>query len=503
MTTDPTPPTGRPEASDSAITGVPDSPDDATAPHAGTSGSTTTGRTGAGSARRSRRFIVGVAVIAAIGGALFGYDTGVISGALLFMSPHFGLSAVLEGVVTSSLLIGAAFGAVSGGRIADGVGRRTALLISAVVFIVGTLGSALAPTVPVLVVSRFVLGLAVGAASVVVPLYISEMAPAHIRGKLVTFNSLMIVSGQLLAYIVNALLADAGAWRWMLGLATIPAVLLGMGMLFLPDTPQWLVRQGRTREARTVLLRSRSVAQAETELARASQVRDDERHRGGWRDLREKWLRRVFFIGVGLAVVNQITGVNTIIYFAPKLLTQTGLGEVASIVSSIAIGVVSVLAALTGIMLMDRVGRRPLLIAGLSGVISCLVLLGLVFLLPTGIFGVSMLALVIMVAYMAFQQSSVATVTWLMISELFPMRIRGFAMGVAVFVLWIANFVVALVFPPMVEVLGASATFWLFALLSLAALVFSASIVPETKGRTLERLADELHDRYSGPSRAA
>ena len=448
--------------------------------------------------RKAKRFVLSVAVISALGGALFGYDTGVISGALLFMTPHFGLSPFMEGLVTSALLLGAAAGALAGGRIADRVGRRPALLGAAVVFIVATLGCALAPSVPVLVVSRVVLGLAVGAASVVVPLYISEIAPADVRGSLVTFNGLMIVTGQLLAYVVNALLADAGAWRWMLGLAVIPAVLLGAGMLFLPDTPRWFAGQQRFAEARAVLHRGRTREEAERELAQIVEVGEQEAAaKGGWRDLREPWLRKLFVIGIGLAVVQQITGVNTIIYFAPSLLTDTGLGEVASIVATISIGVISVLAAAVGLLLMDRVGRRPLLLTGQAGVTACLVLLALAFLLPTGASWVSYLILGLMVVYMAFQQSSVSTVTWLMITELFPLRIRGFAMGIAVLVLWLANFVVALVFPPMVAALGGSATFWVFAVLNVGSLVFSARLVPETKGRSLEQLEADMRQRYS------
>jgi len=449
--------------------------------------------------RKAKRFILLVAVISALGGALFGYDTGVISGALLYMGPHFGLSPFMEGVVTSALLLGAAAGALGGGRVADRLGRRATLLIAAVVFIVATLGCALAPTVAVLVLSRVVLGLAVGAASVVVPLYISEMAPAEARGALVTFNQLMIVTGQLGAYVVNALLAEAGAWRWMLGLATIPAVLLGVGMLFLPDTPRWFAGRQRFDEARAVLHRGRSGEEAERELAQILELREQEaaERAGSWRDLREPWVLRLFTIGIGLAVIQQITGVNTIIYFAPKLLTQTGLGDVASIVATISIGVISVLASAAGLVLMDRAGRRPLLLGGQLGVTSCLVLLGFAFLLPAGAHWVSYLTLAIMVLYMAFQQSSVSTVTWLMITELFPRKIRGFAMGLAVLVLWLTNFLVALVFPPMVAALGGSATFWVFAALGVAALTFSWRMVPETKGRSLEQLEADMRARHA------
>ena len=452
-------------------------------------------REGAGGAGRFARL---VAIVSALGGALFGYDTGVISGALLYITKQFALTPFLEGLVTSALLIGAAFGAVGGGRVADRFGRRGTLVAAAAVFVVATLGCALAGSLAVLVLSRLVLGLAVGAASVIVPVYISEMAPAHVRGRLVTVNQVMIVGGQLLAYLVNAALAPSAAWRWMLGLAIVPAVLLGAGMLFLPDTPRWYVSKQRLDEARAVLARSRRGSDAEAEIAGIERTRQQESaHRGGWRHLTEPWLRRIFAIGVGLAVIQQITGVNTIIYFAPTLLHQSGLGEVASIVATIAVGVISVLAALVGLVLMDRAGRRTLLNWGLAGVTGCLVLLGISYLLPTATW-VSYLTLAIMVVYMAFQQSSVSTVTWLMLSEMFPLKIRGFAVGVTVFLLWITNFLVALVFPPMVSAFGPTATFWTFAVLGAGALVFSVRMVPETRSRSLEELEADMHARYAG-----
>lgn len=458
-------------------------------------------RTSSSELSAARRFVVLVALVSALGGALFGYDTGVISGALLFITDQFGLTPVMEGVVTSALLIGAALGAVAGGRAADRIGRRSMLILSAIVFIAATLGCALTPSVPVLVLSRFVLGTAVGAASVIVPLYISEMAPARVRGKLVTFNALMIVTGQLMAYLVNAALAESGAWRWMLGLATVPAVLLWVGMLFLPDSPRWYVGKERFAEALAVLERSRPSAEARTELDSITELRRREAaERGGWKDLRETWLKRLFLTGVGLAIFQQVTGVNTIVYFAPKLLTRTGLGEVASIVASVSIGVVSVLAATVGLLLMDRVGRRPMLLAGNASVSACLVLLGLVSFLPSESLATSYLTLGLMVVYMACFQSTVNTVTWLMISEMFPLRIRGFAMGAAVFVLWMANFAVALVFSPMVASIGAGWTFWVFAVFGACAVVFTHRMIPETRGRSLEELESEMHARYSGAS---
>ncbi|KUL46878.1 MFS transporter [Streptomyces sp. NRRL F-4489] len=449
--------------------------------------------------RGARRFIVAIAAIAALGGALFGYDTGVVSGALPFMERHFGLSSLGEGVITSALLIGAAFGSLAGGRMADALGRRASLLWAGAVFTAGAVGVALAPTVPVMTAARFVLGLAVGSASVITPLYLSEIAPPHLRGRLVSFNSLMIVSGQLLAYLVNAVLAHWAAWRWMLGLAALPAVALFLGVLFLPDTPRWYVGRGRPDEAAAVLRRTLPAGDVPGELSRIARARalEDTARRGAWRDLRRPWVRRLLLVGIGLAVVQQITGVNAVIYFAPKILATTGLGTDAAITATIAVGAVSVLATGVGMSLIDRVGRRPLLQWGLTGMAVSLVVLGAAFHLPHSP-GVSYLVLALMVLYMGFMQATLNTGVWLLLAEMFPLTVRGLAMGAAVFVMWLVNFGVALGFPVLLDAAGAGATFWLFAAMCVLSLLFCRRYAPETKGLALEDLEQELRRAGGG-----
>ncbi|MGI5468846.1 sugar porter family MFS transporter [Streptomyces sp. CA-132043] len=444
-------------------------------------------------ASRAKRFIVGIAAIAAIGGALFGYDTGVVSGALPFMEEHFGLTALGEGVITSALLIGAAFGSLAGGRMSDRLGRRNSLLWSGAVFIAGAIAVALAPSVPFMVAARFVLGLAVGSASVVTPLYLSEIAPPHIRGRLVSFNSLMIVSGQLLAYLINAVLAHWEAWRWMLGLAALPAVALFVGLFFLPDTPRWYMSKGRTGEASAVLRRTLPAAEVDGELARIEQARalETSAQRGAWQELRTPWVRRLLLVGIGLSIVQQITGVNAVIYFAPKILLTTGLGTNAAITATIAVGAISVVATAIGMSLIDRVGRRPMLIWGLTGMTVSLALLGASFHLPRSA-GVSFLVLGLMVVYMAFMQATLNTGVWLLLAEMFPLKVRGLAMGAAVFVMWMVNFAVALLFPVLLDAAGAAVTFWLFGVACVLSLVFCKRYAPETKGMALEDLEHEL-----------
>nr|WSZ12902.1 sugar porter family MFS transporter [Streptomyces canus] len=452
----------------------------------------------------SRRLRV-VTIIATFGGLLFGYDTGVINGALPYMTDDLGLTAVTEGMVTSSLLLGAALGAVIGGRLSDARGRRRTILALAVLFFVGALGCTLAPTTAVMVITRFVLGLAVGGASVTVPVYLAEVSPAERRGALVTRNELMIVSGQLLAFTSNAIIARAGGesggvWRWMLVIATVPAVVLWFGMLVMPESPRWLASQARFSEALEVLKQVRSRQRAEAELAEVSAlaVKEEEQRLGGWQDMKSTpWIRKLMFVGFGIAIVQQITGVNTIMYYGTQILTDAGFAADSALTANIANGVISVLATFLGIWLLGRVPRRPMLMTGQAGTTTALLLIGVLSLvLPPGD-GRAYAVLAMTVTFLAFQQGAISPVTWLMLSEIFPMRMRGFGMGVAAVVLWLTNFVIGLVFPSLVSGIGISNTFFLFVVAGVFSIVFVKRCVPETKGRTLETLEAELRARFS------
>ncbi|GAA2606430.1 myo-inositol transporter IolT [Streptomyces roseoviolaceus] len=446
-----------------------------------------------------------ITIIATFGGLLFGYDTGVINGALPYMTDDLGLTPVTEGMVTSSLLLGAALGAVTGGRLSDARGRRRNILLLAVLFFVGALGCTLAPTTAVMIVARFVLGLAVGGASVTVPVYLAEVSPAERRGALVTRNELMIVSGQLLAFTSNAIIArlggeSGGVWRWMLVIATLPAVVLWFGMLVMPESPRWLASQSRFGEALEVLKQVRSRARAEAELKEVSAlaVKDEREKLGGWQDIKSTpWVRKLMFVGFGIAIVQQITGVNTIMYYGTQILTDAGFAADSALTANIANGVISVLATFVGIWLLGRVNRRPMLMTGQLGTTVALLLIGVFSLvLPSGdprAFAV----LAMTVTFLAFQQGAISPVTWLMLSEIFPMRMRGFGMGVAAVVLWLTNFVIGLVFPSLVSGIGISNTFFLFVVAGLLSLTFVKLYVPETKGRTLETLEAELRARFS------
>ncbi len=452
-----------------------------------------------------KRFLTRITIISTLGGLLFGYDTGVISGALLYMREDLHLTSFWEGFVVSSLLFAAAFGALMGGRIADRLGRKRSLMTCAVLFLFGALGSATAPSLVPMVLARVVLGLAVGAASATVPLFLAEMAPAHRRGRIVTINELMIVSGQMLAFIVNAGLdrwySGPSVWRWMLAVAAIPAVLLFVGMLTLPDSPRWYALKGRLAEARRVLELTRPPQEvaAEYDIVVGHAERDRSEDKGAaLRDLRSYvWMRRILFVGIGLAIVQQATGINTAIYYAPTILESTGLGTSASLVATVAVGVISVTMTLVGIVLLGFMNRRPLLIAGFTGVAGSQAALALCFALPESTLR-SYLVLTFMVSFVGFVQCFIGIGVWLLLSEIFPMAIRGFAMGIAVFVLWIVNATISLVFPLLVGALGATGTFGIFVLINLASIVFVSRFVPETRGRTLEELEDDFREHTAG-----
>jgi MFS transporter, SP family, major inositol transporter len=460
----------------------------------------------------ANRYVKIVAGVATLGALLFGYDTGVMSGALPFMSlgPQeggLGLTPLTEGIVTSALVFGAAFGAIGGGRLADRFGRTRTIATLAVLFFIGALGAALAPSVGIMIAFRVVLGLAVGGASATVPMFIAEMAAVEHRGRLVTRNELMIVSGQLLAYTTNAALANfwpgAHVWRYMLGIATIPAVMLWIGILKMPESPRWLASKGRFDEALAVLTLVREKTVAKNELGEIKDLITSEADlpKSGWRDVQVPWVRRIVLIGIVLGVTVQLTGVNTIMTFAPTILMSTGLGTTAALTATIANGVASVLATLYGMHLMSKYGRRPMWITGQSGLVASLFLLGFAFLLPESTFR-SYLVLALMLVFLFFMQTMVGTMFWLVMSEMFPLRMRGFAMGVAIFAQWISNGVVVLTFPTLISTLGGT-SFFFFAVINVGTVLFLVKFLPETRGRSLEAIEEMLRNHPTDSTKSA
>jgi sugar porter (SP) family MFS transporter len=436
--------------------------------------------------------------MAALNGLLFGFDTGIISGAFLFIDETFTLSPLIEGVVVSGAMAGAAFGAAIGGKLADRFGRRRLIFIGAVVFFVGSLTMAVAPTVPVLVAGRLIDGVAIGFASIVGPLYISEIAPPRIRGALTSLNQLMVTVGILSSYFVNYAFAGSGSWRYMLGAGMIPAVVLAVGILRMPESPRWLVEHGREEQARAILQQTRSGG-VEEELDEISET--VEKQTGtGFRDLLQSWLRPALVVGLGLAVFQQITGINAVLYYAPTILSSTGFGSATSILATVGIGVINVVMTIVAISVIDRVGRRPLLIVGVGGMVVTLAVLGAIFYVPGFSGGLGWVATACLMLFVAFFAIGLGPVFWLLVSEIYPLAVRGSAMGAVTVANWGANLLVSLAFPVLTASIGEPWTFWLFGACSAVALAFTYFLVPETKGRTLEAIESDLRAGVSGPA---
>ncbi len=441
--------------------------------------------------RSGKRFVYVVACVAALGGLLFGYDIGIISGALLFIENDFPLTPFLTGVVVSSILIGAVFGAGASGALGDRLGRRKMVLIAAVIFAAGSIGMAFSPTIGVLIFFRIVTGLAVGAASALVPTYISEISPTDLRGSLSSVFQLAITLGILLAYMVNFALAGAEAWRWMLGLAAVPAVVLFVGMYLVPETPRWLIKNNLMDEARAVLRRSRGRQDVEQEVKEIQEVEREESQTEA-RELLAPWVRPMLVVGIGLAMLQQFVGINTIIYYAPTIINDTGLGASASILATVGIGTVNVLFTLVAIWLIDKLGRKNLLLYGLTGMTLGTIILGLGFVLP-GLSGVvSYITLGGMLLYIASFAASFGPIVWVMLPEIFPLQIRGSAVGVSSLSNWVANFIVALLFPVLIAALGETPVFWGLGVICVLAMIFVYFLVPETMGRSLEEIEEDL-----------
>src|SRR5580700_131532 len=442
----------------------------------------------------SRAFVYLAASFAGLGGLLFGYDTGVISGAELFFKNDFSLSVFSLEVIVSLGLAGAAIGALGGGRLADLFGRRTLLIATAAIFAVGAIVCAAATSPGMLILGRVIVGLGIGLSSSTVPVYISEVAPADARGWTVSLFQLAITIGILLAYVVDYAFANVQGWRWMFGLSVVPASIFAIGMVYLPESARWLAKRGYHDRARAVLARIRDTSEIDAELQEIEQTLARSETHGNWRDLLNPVLRPALIVGIGLAVFQQITGINTVIYYAPMIIQSAGISSASgAILTTAGIGVVNVLMTIVAMWLIDRRGRRPLLLTGIAGMAVTLGLLGYVFRVSHQSAGMAWLAVISMMAYVGSFAISLGPIFWLLIAEIYPLKIRNSAEGVAATFNWGANLVVTLTFLTLVEKLGPSQTFWFYGVCAIAAGIFSYYFVPETKGRTLEDIEEFWH----------
>jgi len=442
-------------------------------------------------------FAVGVA---ALGGLLFGYDTGVISGAILFITKQFSLSATMEEIVVSSVLVGAVAGATIGGALTGRFGRRKMIILAGIIFTASALGTALAPTVSLLIAARVVSGIGIGIASFISPMYIAELVPAKVRGSLVAVNMLAITSGIVVAYLVDYAFSSSGGWRYMFGLAAIPSIALIIGMWRLPDSPRWLISKSKVEQARQILQRARTVSDVSPEITDI-QKSMEKQGAGGLKGLFQPSLRMPMIVGLGLAVFQQITGINTVIYYAPTIFKFAGITAAGpAILAGAGLTMVMWLFHVLAIFLMDRVGRRPLLLVGVAGQIIGLAILGAAFQFQQLASFKSYVAIGGLVIYVACFAFGLGPIFWLLISEIYPLKVRGAAMSAVTVTNWALNLVVAVTFLTLVGVLGHAGTFWLYGVIAIGAWVFLYLLVPETKGKTLEQI--EEHWRSGKSPRA-
>lgn len=454
--------------------------------------------------RRQRSFIP-IYIFGVLGGLNWGYDTGVISAALIFLRQDFNLTSWAEGWVTTGLIIGAVIGAACGGKLADKYGRWKVLLITALLLTVSPPGMAWAPDEILLFVFRFIAGLGAGLTAVILPVYLSEIAAARIRGKVTGLYALSIVVGQALGFVMGMVFAPLESWRWMLGFSVLPSLLFTLGLLFICETPRWLVLKGRDEEALQILRYDRTPEEAEREYTEIRMTHEAEKAAGGtaFEVLRQAWVRPILVVGVGIAMLCQFMGINTIMYYAPTVLQNVGFEDQAAIASNLILGALNILAIWMALTYTDRWGRKPLMLVGAAGAFLSLGVLAVANLtqpVPDSFGILGLITLICIAAYVFLFQMSWGGMTWVILGELFPLGIRGPAMALATTSLWFANGVVALAFPPVLEAVGVGWLFAGFSLICLLALLFALRFLPETKGKSLEQIEATFRDTAGMPA---
>ena len=423
---------------------------------------------------------------AALGGLLFGFDTGVISGAIHFIKIEFNLNAYQEGFAVSNLMIACVIGALLAGPIADWTGRKKVLILCAVLFTVSAILSALPRSFTELVIARFIGGMGVGMASVVSPMYIAEISPAKIRGRLVALNQLAIVVGILLSYFSNWVLVDTGInnWRYMLVAEILPAITFLVGLFFIPESPRWLTKEGLEKEALDVLNVVAGAANADHELQEVKKSLAEKRT--SLKELLHPSLRRVLLVGILFSLFAHITGIDTIIYYGPIIFLESGFKTDSALLASVMIGITNLIFTFVGMAMVDKAGRKFLLLVGLAGMGISMMLVG--FCMQSDMISAKWTLLWIM-TYIASFAMSIGVVIWVYLSEIYPTRVRGQALSVATMVLWLGNVILTQLFPVMMERFGGG-TFYIFSFICLLAFIFTWTMVKETKGVSLEEIEE-------------
>ncbi|KAJ4756455.1 Inositol transporter 1 [Rhynchospora pubera] len=451
----------------------------------------------------SNKYVLGLTTTAGIGGLLFGYDTGVISGALLYIRDEFKAvndNSVLQETIVSMAVVGAMIGAAAGGWVNDAYGRKKATLLADVLFIIGSFVMCIAPDPNILILGRLFVGVGVGIASVTAPVYIAEAAPSEIRGGLVATNVLMITGGQFLSYLVNLSFTEVpGTWRWMLGVAAIPAVVQFILMIFLPESPRWLYMKDKKSKAIAVLENIYDSDRLQEEIDQLADASNKDSQSGktvSYFDvLKSKEIRLAFFTGAGLQAFQQFTGINTVMYYCPTIVQMAGFSsKQLALLLSLIVAAMNAVGTIIGILLIDKCGRRLLALVSLSGVFASLLILSYAFSLQPKTLGATLgsgagwLAIVGLVLYIAFFSPGMGPVPWAVNSEIYPEAYRGVCGGMSATVNWISNFIVAQTFLSVVGLVGTRGTFLIFAGVSVLAFLFVLLFVPETKGLTFEQV---------------
>ncbi|SEP38200.1 sugar porter family MFS transporter [Mucilaginibacter sp. OK283] len=453
---------------------------------------------------RSTLFLVAITLVATLGGLLFGFDMAVISGVLPFVKSQFSLSAATEGWFVSSALVGCIIGVSFSGDLSDRIGRKKMLMLAAILFLLSAIGSALSSGFTLLILARMLGGMGVGVASIVAPLYISEIAPANVRGRLVTFYQLAITAGILVAYLTNAgllsfslnykggglgdilnLVLVKEVWRGMLGLGTAPALLFFVGLCFVPESPRWLIQQGKNDEGIAILAKITNMASAQKDALLIQNTKSQEK--GSYKEVFSPAMRKPLLIGLLLPLFSQFSGINAVIYYGPRILSDAGINITNALLGQIIFGIANFLFTIIAIWKVDKMGRRPLYIAGSLGATVCLAFTGICFYAGT----TSSISLVIsIILFLACFAFSIGPLKFVIASEIFPTKIRGRALALSIMVMWIADTIVGQLTPMFLGSVGPAATFWFFSACCLLSFWVVYKMVPETKGKSLEEVQE-------------
>jgi sugar porter (SP) family MFS transporter len=444
---------------------------------------------------QNKKLVIIIAAIASTGGLLFGFDTGVISGAIPFLQQDFGLKDSQIENITAFGLIGAVLGALIGGRISDILGRKKVIISAAIVFITGALWSGISLNPTQLLISRFYIGIAIGISSFVVPLYIAEISPTKMRGTLVFLFQFMITVGILASYLSDSAFANDTnyeSWRPMFYIGVIPASILLIGAFYLPETPRWLMKKGKEEESRKILETIEEKDQVESIF---KEMKDDickDSGKTSWKIIFKPWLKNSLIIAVGIMFFQQFVGINTVVYYSPKIFLKAGFeGNEAAIWASVSVGIINVLFTVLSIYLVDKIGRRKLYFIGLSGIIISLICMGL-FIIPPDVHASNYkwFLVISMLSYVGFFTLSIGPLGWLLISEVFPLKVRGLGSSIGSLSNWGFNALVVWSFFKLTRIIGDAEVFWLFALIGLFGLLWGYYYIPETKGVSLEEIEE-------------